>query len=222
MPTAKSTPRKKKVAAKRSPARKTATTRRTAGRVVRRAARAQPARRKAGSTSAPVKLCPFCQSPNPASETKCAHCGAKLPKAAVAAPKAVVKGGVRASAGKPVIGAQPSQKRVRTLLLEFVPAIIGILGLLLYFAIGSHPIIAAIVGIIGVYGIGWLSVGQTRTGLILLIGMLVWAAFSIAAGIYTGGLTPYITIPVNVLVIVISGISLNGYMNKNPDAFGFF
>jgi hypothetical protein len=216
MPTAKSAPRKKKVAAKRSPARK------PAGRVVRRATRAQPARRKAGSITGPVKLCPFCQSPNPITETKCAHCGAKLPKTAVAAPKAVVKGGVKASAAKPVTGAQPSQKRITALLLEIVPPVIGVLGLIWYFAVDSHPIVALIPAVLGVFGIGWLFAGQLRTGLILLIGMLIWDVFSIIAGNFTGGLTPYVTIPVNVLVIAISAIGLIGYMNKNTDAFGFF
>jgi hypothetical protein len=210
MPPAKSKSRTKRTstkAAKRTVARKPA---------VRRAAPAKAVRGKKPALGSPVKLCPYCQTPNPLTQTKCINCGAKLPAKIVPAPKPV-KGIV-----KPIVVAKPAKDRRIALLLEILLPLIGLLGLVWYFTAESHPILALVVLFIGLFGIGWLYAGNLQMGLILVVGMTVWNVFSVFAGNYTGGLTPYITGVVNVLVLIISIIALNGFMHKHPDEFGFY
>jgi hypothetical protein len=75
-------------------------------------------------------------------------------------------------------------------------------------------------GLIGILGIGWITAGNRRTGFFWLIGAIVWDLFTVGATIFTQGTAIYATLPIYYLMLVMSVISLNGFMSHNQDIFG--
>jgi TM2 domain-containing membrane protein YozV len=74
-------------------------------------------------------------------------------------------------------------------------------------------------GLFGILGIGWLYIGQTSTGLIWLIGYLVWNFVAMLLDLVTFGLFLCIHLPVNIACLVVSPIMLNNYMQSRPGEF---
>jgi len=84
-------------------------------------------------------------------------------------------------------------------------------------------------GLFGFFGIGWLIGGVTNVGLILLISgiignIIMWSLVTIAGGalaIFTFGLSFILFLcppVVNIIVMVISTIMLNGRLKRNAAA----
>jgi hypothetical protein len=211
MPKAKSSSRKKRAASATAASRRGRRPRRAelgkrrkkagAARTVRSAAnrtrRTGAARKQKLLGSSPKKLCPSCRAVNPMAATVCAKCGAKLAKSAAAA--AAAKRPAAKQAALPATGTvRPAKSRRTAILLEVIPAILG------------------------VFGLGWLYAGNRSIGLVWLIGMLIWDAFVVGSALFTGGAALYITLPISVLMIFITFITLNNYLGRNQDAFGFY
>lgn len=212
MPTAKSTSRKKNTAkssaaarnkrpaGKRAaalPRRAETAKRRIKDGAAKRTLRTKTARKQGSTWSSATKLCSFCQSQNPPKAKICLHCGAPFGKSG--APVSAMKAGGVAQSLQPVETGSPRRSQRLARLLEILPALVGI------------------------FGIGWIYAGNRSTGLLFLVGMLVWDAFSIAAAIFTGGLALYVTLPISALmIIIISVISLNSYLKRNPNVFSSY
>lgn len=97
---------------------------------------------------------------------------------------------------RPMYISRPQKDRSIALLLEIMPGLFGFLGF------------------------GWIYSGNTSTGLMWLIGVMMWnliAAFIIVA---TFGVGWVCTAPVNLLCIAVSASSLNEYAKNRPDVFG--
>jgi hypothetical protein len=77
--------------------------------------------------------------------------------------------------------------------------------------------------LIGVFttilGVGWFYAGETNTGVVWLVAGLAWNLIAIVLDICTLGIFTVFHIPVNIALLVISAISLNGYMNQRPHIF---
>lgn len=72
----------------------------------------------------------------------------------------------------------------------------------------------------GLFGFGWIYAGNTSAGLMWLVGMLFWDFIAIVIGVLTGGFGCFCTIPVNLVLTVVSASSLNAYTKQHPELFG--
>lgn len=75
-------------------------------------------------------------------------------------------------------------------------------------------------GLFGLYGFGWIYSGNSSTGIMLLVGGLIWDFIAILSGVLTAGFACFCTIPVNILVITFSSMRLNTYIKEHPELFG--
>ena len=75
-------------------------------------------------------------------------------------------------------------------------------------------------GLFGLYGFGWIYSGNVSAGVILLVGGLLWGAFAIFLAIITGTFACICTIPVNLGLITLSSVMLNGHIKNHPELFG--
>ncbi len=73
-----------------------------------------------------------------------------------------------------------------------------------------------IAGLFGFWGIGWLMRGYTSTGVLLLVGGFVFAALMLAITIFTAGVGLLCWGPLNIAVIVASGITLSNRLKSGP------
>jgi len=72
------------------------------------------------------------------------------------------------------------------------------------------PILLEVIpGLFGLYGIGWLVSGFTSTGLMLLIGGIVFGVIMVIVSIFTLGLGLLCWGPINLAVMITSTIVLN-------------
>jgi hypothetical protein len=79
------------------------------------------------------------------------------------------------------------------------------------------PVIVEVIGaIFGFYGIGWLMVGETTTGVLLLIAGLVWAAIVATGTVLTAGLGACCFVPLHAVFIAISAVSLWNHIKRTP------
>ena len=70
-------------------------------------------------------------------------------------------------------------------------------------------VIEAICGIVGLFGIGWLMSGVVTTGLLLLVGGIIWDVVGFFFGISTSGLAFAVVVAVNIVVLIISSALLH-------------
>jgi len=75
-------------------------------------------------------------------------------------------------------------------------------------------------GLFGLLGFGWIYSGNTNTGIMWLIGVLVWDVFAIIIDVITGGFGCFCTLPVNIILVAVSASSLNTYTKQHPELFG--
>jgi hypothetical protein len=81
-------------------------------------------------------------------------------------------------------------------------------------------ILEVLPGLFGILGIGWIYAGDTNTGLLWLIGYLVAAVVFVIADVLSGGLCCLVTVPLQIVAIVLSTTRLREYMATRPDVFG--
>ena len=75
-------------------------------------------------------------------------------------------------------------------------------------------------GLFGILGIGWLYAGNTNAGIAWLVGVLAWDIFAIIVDLVTVGFGCFCSVPVNIVLITVSTISLSGYVKQHPELFG--
>ena len=75
-------------------------------------------------------------------------------------------------------------------------------------------------GLFGLYGFGWIYSGNSSVGILLLVGGLVWGVIAVVTLILTAGFACFCTIPINILAVTFSSMSLNNYMKEHPELFG--
>jgi hypothetical protein len=79
----------------------------------------------------------------------------------------------------------------------------------------SGPIIAEVLlGLVGIFGVGWLAAGKTRTGLLLLAASIIWLVTAGATALHTFGVGCCGVVPLNILFIVLSAAMLNNAMRR--------
>jgi hypothetical protein len=75
-------------------------------------------------------------------------------------------------------------------------------------------------GLFGFLGLGWIYGGNTNTGLVWLVSVLVWDFIAFFIVVLTAGFGCFCTVPVNLTLIAISVSSLNTYTKQHPELFG--
>jgi hypothetical protein len=79
-------------------------------------------------------------------------------------------------------------------------------------------VLEIVCGLFGLFGIGWLVSGNTQTGIILLVGGLVWGAVWVFIAIFTLGIGFLCIGPINLAIMIISTIMLNNRLKQMPPA----
>ena len=150
-----------------------------------------------------MPLCASCNADNPEGNRFCQNCGQPLPSASVLGeaaqpPQALTPPPAFNYNMPPTAPAAPVTRKDKSiaLILEILPGLFGFLGF------------------------GWIYIGQTSTGLIWLIGYLVWMVFSIIINIFTGGFGCLCTVPIGIVALAVSAYFLNENMKKHPELFG--
>lgn len=75
-------------------------------------------------------------------------------------------------------------------------------------------------GLFGLYGFGWIYSGNSGLGITLLIGGIIWAIIVVVAAVLTASAACFCTVPVNIVAVALSAISLNNYTKSHPELFG--
>jgi hypothetical protein len=76
-------------------------------------------------------------------------------------------------------------------------------------------------GLFGLLGIGWIYSGNTTTGLIWLFGVLAMNLFIwVPVILLTAGFGCICSWPVNLVLLIVSTITLNSYTKQHPELFG--
>ena len=79
----------------------------------------------------------------------------------------------------------------------------------------TGPVVAEVLlGLLGIYGVGWLIAGRTRFGAILLILSVLWILVAGAATLHTFGLALGCTVPANVVFMALSAIALHRSIHR--------
>jgi len=94
------------------------------------------------------------------------------------------------------ISARPLKDRSIALILEILPGLFGFLGF------------------------GWIYSGNTNTGVMWLVGLLVWDVIALIIVAATAGFGLCLTIPANIVLVAISASSLSTYTKQHPELFG--
>lgn len=149
-----------------------------------------------------MSICTSCNAHNPDENRFCQNCGQPLPSASVLgeaaqSPVSVSPPPVFAYSAPPTSAAPVARKdKSIALILEILPGLFGFLG------------------------IGWIYIGQTSTGLIWLIGYLVWVVVATILNVVTGGIACFCTLPIGIAALAASAYFLNENMKKHPELFG--
>lgn len=168
--------------------------------------------------------CPNCSTSNPDGTQICISCGAPLVEAADLTASGMVQPEenkipvpspyfdpaqmqtpptgdptpVRTSEpiqSSSTVSSAPKRERNLAIILEIVPGLLGFLG------------------------IGWIYSGFTGAGIAWLLGFLIWNIFALAICIFTAGLGCLCTLPVNLIVLIASVISLNSQIQNHSEQF---
>ena len=75
-------------------------------------------------------------------------------------------------------------------------------------------VIETIFGLFGVLGLGWLYVGNYGASLAIFIGYWILLGLELMVVGITGGLLACVTIPLNIVLVVVSGIKAREYALK--------
>jgi len=96
----------------------------------------------------------------------------------------------------PAIQAQPTKDRSIAIILELLPGFFAFLG------------------------IGWIYVGQTTTGVTVLVVDLLFNIVFTIIGVVTAGISLCLTAPLQLAAIGVSTYLLHQYTKKHPELFG--
>lgn len=85
---------------------------------------------------------------------------------------------------------------------------------------GTAMILEIVGGLFGIFGLGWIYVGDTNRGYSWLVGMLVWDFVAAIIIMVTAGFGCFVTVPVSILALFMSATALNAYTLQHPELFG--
>jgi len=77
-------------------------------------------------------------------------------------------------------------------------------------------LIEILLAIFGIYGVGWLMIGETTTGLLLLLGGLAWSTFVVGGSVATAFTGACCLVPLHVLFIALSATLLSNRIKAMP------
>jgi TM2 domain-containing membrane protein YozV len=77
-------------------------------------------------------------------------------------------------------------------------------------------VIEALGAVFGIFGLGWLMAGRTSTGILLLLGGLVWDAIFVAGFHVTFGVGACCFLPLHAIFITLSTVLLSNYIRSLP------
>jgi hypothetical protein len=77
-------------------------------------------------------------------------------------------------------------------------------------------IIEALSAVFGLFGLGWMMAGRTSTGVLLVLGGLLWDGIAIAGTHVTLGVGACCFIPLHVVFVVLSTVLLSNYIKSLP------
>ena len=77
-------------------------------------------------------------------------------------------------------------------------------------------VLEIVCGLFGFFGIGWLVSGNTQTGILLLVGGLIWDAIAVFLAVITIGLGFICIGPINLAILITSTIILNNRLKQMP------
>ena len=83
-----------------------------------------------------------------------------------------------------------------------------------------NMILEILPGLFGLLGFGWIYAGNLGVGLAWLVGMLIWTGIAAVIAIFSVGISLLCTLPVSIVMIVISAVTLNNYTKKQTALFG--
>ncbi|MGC9400512.1 MAG: FHA domain-containing protein [Anaerolineae bacterium] len=75
-------------------------------------------------------------------------------------------------------------------------------------------------GLFGFLGFGWIYSGKTGTGITILIAYILTSLFFAVLGAITFGFSFFITVPIQIIAVIVSAVSLNSYTKQRTDLFG--
>ena len=96
----------------------------------------------------------------------------------------------------PVFAPRPPKDRSVAIILEILPGLFGFLGF------------------------GWMYAGNIAAGAIWLICFLLWTFVAVVIDVLTAGFGVCLTLPVSIVLIIISTVSLNSYTKQHQELFG--
>jgi hypothetical protein len=150
-----------------------------------------------------MTTCQSCNTENTDDAKFCKNCGAGLPTQEIQTPVSEQQAAPSQPApvqqyqppGQAYAPRPPKDKSI-ALILEILPGLFGLLG------------------------IGWIYSGNTTTGVLWLIGFLVWTIVATVISVATVGIGIICWLPISIGLIAISAISLNNYTKAHPELFG--
>jgi hypothetical protein len=157
-----------------------------------------------------MSTCASCNTQNQPGAKFCVNCGAPMsaesgvnapvnPPAAIATPPPNYPPQPIApyqNTPYPVYASRPPKDRSIAIILEILPGLFGFLGF------------------------GWMYAGNTSAGAIWLICFLLWTFVAVVIDVFTAGFGVCLTLPVSIILIVVSTVSLSNYTRQHQELFG--
>ncbi len=81
---------------------------------------------------------------------------------------------------------------------------------------GGAVAVEAILAFFGIYGVGWLMVGETTAGALLLAGSFLWWNVTVVTAIFTFGLGLFCIAPLNIAFLITSAVLLSNHTARQP------
>jgi hypothetical protein len=85
---------------------------------------------------------------------------------------------------------------------------------------GTALLLEILPALIGLPGIGWIYSGKGVAGTILLVSWVIWSCIAGFLIGLTTGIALLCTIPIGLVEITVSALLLNNYINQHPESFG--
>ena len=75
-------------------------------------------------------------------------------------------------------------------------------------------ILEVVIGLFGLFGIGWLVAGYKDTGVKILVGGLIWWLVAIVISIFTLGIGLLCIWPVDIIIMIVSVVNLSNRLKQ--------
>jgi len=137
-------------------------------------------------------LCPNCQAEIAEGDNFCHVCGTRF----ASSPEVAQPQPAQLPVQPPAMYVRPLKDRSIALILEILPGLLGYLGF------------------------GWIYAGEVNTGVAFLVGYLVATFVFVIFDVFSSGVCCFFTLPLQILIIVVSVSKLNQHIKAHPELFG--